>query len=331
MILYYLGIYIDEHLNYNVILKFLSESGGRALGAICSKFRSNKGFGFQSFSKLFDSGVIPILDYCSGVWGFGRNDKINTIQNRAIRFFMGVHKFSPNLAINADMGWISSSTRRKVNMIRLWNRFITMDESRLTKKIFSWDFSICNRNWSSEVYQILDSVNLAFNFVQRSQCNIDLIKNNLYTMDCNNWIHAVYASPKLRTYRLFKLSYGTENYLKEIYNRQHRSILAQLRCGILPLAIETGRYTNTPEEERLCQMCPSREVESECHFLFDCSKYSNVRQVYFQQISNSLANFEVFSNNEKLIVLMSDQFIKATAKFIHECYDLRQHSLYTEA
>ncbi len=40
------------------------------------------------------------------------------------------------LAINGDVGWISSSVRRKSEMLRYWNRLIHMDSERLTKTFF---------------------------------------------------------------------------------------------------------------------------------------------------------------------------------------------------
>ena len=92
-------------------LNFDTTAGGRALGAVCSKFRSNRGLGYKTYTKPFETGVTPILDYCSGVWGAAKLDKIDTVQNRAIRYFLGTHRFSPNLAINGDMGWLSSQTR----------------------------------------------------------------------------------------------------------------------------------------------------------------------------------------------------------------------------
>ena len=49
--------------------------------------------------------------------------------------------------------------------------------------------------------------------------------------------------PKLRTYITFKTIYATEMYVKSLFSKAKRSILCQLRCGVLPLAIETGRYT----------------------------------------------------------------------------------------
>ena len=45
----------------------------------------------------------PILNYAAGVSDLKESITINTIQNRAIRCFHGVHKFAPILAIQTDM------------------------------------------------------------------------------------------------------------------------------------------------------------------------------------------------------------------------------------
>ena len=129
----------------------LAESAGRALGSIYDKYKINMGFGYSTYTKLYESGVAPIFDYCSFLWGYNVLDKIDTIQNRAIRLFLWVHRFAANKAIHADMGWISCRTRRHVNMLRLWNKLITMDDSRFVKKIFNWDKQL-KRGWSKNVY-----------------------------------------------------------------------------------------------------------------------------------------------------------------------------------
>ena len=41
------------------------------------------------------------------------------IQNRATRVFLGVHKYSANLAINGDIGWTNHRNIQKLEMIRL--------------------------------------------------------------------------------------------------------------------------------------------------------------------------------------------------------------------
>ena len=72
---------------------------------------------------------------------FGEHESINSVHNRAIRMFLGVHRFAPISAITGDMGWVPSKIRRFVNMFRFWNRLIKMNDNRLTKKIFQWDKS----------------------------------------------------------------------------------------------------------------------------------------------------------------------------------------------
>ena len=85
----YLGIILNEFMTFNSNVEILTESGGRALGALITKSKSVKNMGHAMFSKLYHSCVIPILDYCSGAWGYHSTDKVNNIQNRAIRSFLG--------------------------------------------------------------------------------------------------------------------------------------------------------------------------------------------------------------------------------------------------
>ena len=53
--------------------------------------QSYKEVGYKTYSKLYHSCAVPVLDCCSGVWGLKSFDIIDLIQNRAIRYFMGVH------------------------------------------------------------------------------------------------------------------------------------------------------------------------------------------------------------------------------------------------
>ena len=49
-----------------------------------------------------------------------------------------------------------------------------------------------------------------------------------------------------------------------------RSLISQLRLGVLPLRIET-------EANRLCQVCAENKIENEYHSLFECSEYTEYR------------------------------------------------------
>ncbi len=63
----YLGIVLNEHLEYSMVAMILGNSAGRALGAIYNKYRLNKGFGYNTYTKLYHSRVVPVLYYCSSV------------------------------------------------------------------------------------------------------------------------------------------------------------------------------------------------------------------------------------------------------------------------
>ncbi len=76
----YLGIVLNEHLEYCMVTMILANSAGRPLGAIYNKYRLNKGFGYNTYTKLYHSGVVPILDYCSPVWGYCNLNRIYTVQ-----------------------------------------------------------------------------------------------------------------------------------------------------------------------------------------------------------------------------------------------------------
>jgi len=56
----------------------------------------------------------------------------------------------------------------------------------------------------------------------------------------HKWLTGIMAKPKLRTYLQIKDVYETELYVKANLSRNQRSLVAQLRTGILPLALETG-------------------------------------------------------------------------------------------
>ena len=53
--------------------------------------------------------------------------------------------------------------------------------------------------------------------------------------------------------------------------------MAQLRCGILPLRIETGRFVGESPDERLCKLCNGPAIEDEKHFLLNCSFFNDIR------------------------------------------------------
>ena len=206
----YLGLLLHEHISYDETVNILSSAAGRALGSLCSKFKVMKNMGFSTFTSLFEKCVSPVLDYSSEIWGFKKYVKAEQVEQRAMRFFLGVHRFAPILGIQGDMGWIPSNIRWTISILRYWNRLLKMNENRLTKLVFLWKYNLQNNNWSAEVKRILNRVDMEYIFENLSICNTADLKQKQLEIFKNEWKANLLYKPKLRTYKLFKYTFGTE-------------------------------------------------------------------------------------------------------------------------
>ncbi len=113
-------------------------------------------------------------------------------------------------------------------------------------------------------------------------------------------------------------------------NRKHRSYLAQYRCGILPLSIETGMWESMPLEDRICKMCDCLVVEDEYHFIFHCSLYNNIRYSFVQHVGNTILNINEKNEIDKIKMFMSKEFVGYFAKIISDMIELRHDKLFVK-
>ena len=147
---------------------------------------------------------------------------------------------------------------------------------------------------------------------------------------CNIWTNEISNKPKLRTYVTFKQNYKVEDYVISFINRYQRSYLAQLRTGILPLHIETGRWYNVDEQNRLCKVCNTNQIENENHFLFHCKTYDNSRAKFIENVCRVNPNFPTLNDNSKLQFLMSKGIVNVFSKYICEIYNIRKNIIYKD-
>ncbi len=99
-----LTLYILEESKNNdfkITEEVLAGAAGRGLGAIISKFKCLKNVGFNTFSKMYQVKVVPIVDYSSSVWGYANYPKV------------------PLLGLEGDMGWENCKVRYVLAIIRL--------------------------------------------------------------------------------------------------------------------------------------------------------------------------------------------------------------------
>ena len=325
----YLGVIMQENLDYSVCINTLCNAAKRALGKIIYKSKTLKCLGFHTYSKLYNSMVAPIMDYGSEIWGYSSPKDANKVHLMAQRYFMGVHRFAPVAAVAGDMGWTSVKDRWTLNMTRFYNRLINTNPDRLLYKIFLFNkLHMEDNNWCSHIHGILENIDMDHLYDSGEILNIQEVKNKLSVNNQRDWMNMVEAKPKLRTYKLLKREYKSENYLTSNLYKYERSLLAQLRIGILPLHIETGRYVNIKPEDRKCKICNGQDIEDESHFLFHCDKYNSERTIFFANINRINANFNNMNDINKMEYLMNNH-VYNFGRFLKEIYVKRRQLIYS--
>ncbi len=327
----YLGVYLDEHLTFTKTTDILATAGGRALGAMINKYKSLDMLGYDTYTKLYDSLVSPVTDYGSAIWGTKSYDSMDRVQNRATRFFMGVHRFSPIAGHVGDMGWISNRGRWKSNIIRLWNRLVGIDGERLLKRVFLWDMeqhNVTNKaNFSANAKQILIELDRRQCYLNLEPVDIEHCKKVIYEKDKINWSNQIKTKSKLDFLASIKTEFGVEPFVTMNISRYERSILAQLRYGILQIRLETGRYSNEKREDRLCKICNGGVVEDQCHFVLHCPAYIEKRGRFDEIIKTRVPNWELKSDSEKFVILFRDH-TRIFARFVKELFLYRKSLIY---
>ena len=133
-----------------------------------------------------------------------------------------------------------------------------------------------------------------------------------------------FCKPKLRTYVTIKNRFGKEKYVTAPLAKRQRSLCAQLRSGVLPLHLETGRYRGTKEEDRTCFYCCT-EIENEFHFLFYCPLYQEIRLKLFNRCNNQ--NLPWMTDADRLRWLF-DNKVLALAEFLEKAWEKRAKTIY---
>ena len=104
-----------------------------------------------------------------------------------------------------------------------------------------------------------------------------------------------------------------------------RRIITMLRCGCLPLEVETGRYRSpkTPISSRSCQLCNDGSIGDEVHFLNSCRPLYRLRTKLFQAASETYDHeaFYTLPPEQKTVLLMQLCSVNpAIAKIIYDMF-----------
>ena len=227
------------------------------------------------------------------------------------RKVLGVNKMTTREAIQGELGLNRLSSRRVLLRLRFWSKLITLtDKTRLVYQIYKkrrQDFVRAGKkdkkNWCYWTWKYLKELGLEHiweseDLERLGKKNFDsLVKTVIERKEEQDWIERMKQKPKLRLYRKLKDRLVLEDYVIK-FERGRRKFFTRLRCGTNHLRIERGRWVGEREEERVCNVCLSNEVENEIHYLLRCPMYVKERVKMFEKIRQECKLEYVESMNE---------------------------------
>ena len=101
-------------------LKQVAKSANRALGPVIAKYKEFGGLPFNTFTQLFYSVVRSAISYGGAVWRDRQFSCITAVQNRAKRLYLGVGRYTPNAAVNGDIGRLRPFTKQRKTVVNHW-------------------------------------------------------------------------------------------------------------------------------------------------------------------------------------------------------------------
>ncbi|XP_045185370.2 uncharacterized protein LOC123543357 [Mercenaria mercenaria] len=270
----YLGVYLYKNGNWNRTQKRIAQHGSYSLHnlfVVCNQLD----LPISQKSKLFDSLVASTLNYAAEIWGNHLGPYVELIHTKFCRKVLGVKRSTNLSALYGELGRVPMSINRKLIMIKYWVKLLTSKENSIlfkTYKMLKTDvdqnntYSKCN--WAFQIKHLLDECGLSY--IWQNQFNMlinyNSINQRILDMFYQSWYGSINNSRRLETYNTLEYNFEFEKYLDFIKGKRFRMALTRFRTSSHDLAIEKGRYTSMPRNERICKNCNFGQIENEYHF-----------------------------------------------------------------
>ncbi|MEW8546081.1 MAG: hypothetical protein AB2693_21380, partial [Candidatus Thiodiazotropha sp.] len=306
---------------------------------------------------LFDHMIKPIVLYGSEIWGVFktqsaacRKDSVFSFENiyknnvsdksqiRYLKYILGVNKYTSNLAVLSETGRFPMYFSIILSIVKYLYRFenlsygLLKQSYEMTKKLHDKGVE----SWYSSALYILKLLNLNIFACRNLGENqlIYIVKRNLISKYKTFWRQEKdkkVNNGKLDTYFSFKTDFCKEPYL-DLQDFHLRKAICKLRISAHSLLIETGRYAkkgSLAREQRICRFCNLNTVESEVHFLTECSLYDDERLELFSKINIINSNFALLNNTDKarwMLLQENQSILWALGFYIHCCFEKRHNT-----
>ena len=340
----YLGLIINSNGKFNLAVNDLREKARRAFYAI--KRQIPVEIPIRIWLKLFESVIEPIALYGSEVWGPLTNQEFNkwekhpieTLHAEFCKSILKVHRCAIHNACRAELGQYPLITKIQKRAIKFWKHLKSSDPhshhykalqyqelSKDTCPLTQLVLSLSSPDPHTHTNTLLTPQD---QYRKAPEIRINQIGKTIKQNYISHWKTQTKTQSKMQFYLALNRNYDLAPYLTLITDKNLRTTLTKYRLSEHSLAIEVGRHRQTwlPKENRLCPHCEQGTVETELHFLTQCTKYEDIRLNYFKKISEVLPEFLLASSEERLSYLTgeNEECLVLAAQYVTSCHKRRE-------
>jgi hypothetical protein len=347
----YLGIELDNCLNLKVYKERILAKARSNMGRIWSMGIKAGHLSVKGAIHLWETLVRSHLEYAGVVWKEmkGDGEQLEQVQAEMAKRILRCSSYTTREAMYGDLGLWTLEGRRNYKKLVFWFNVVTLDDARILKWVYivtkntgkdsSWAKVIqsilemygLENLWSDEklLFNLDNKKNLGAktivqhkNFWKRwIRGKIQEYEQKIWWMKLNNYEDI--SQSKTRTYITFKNKLKFERYLLTNFDARGRSYHTSLRSGTNRLEIEVGRWSGIDKSLRICKHCESKAVETEIHFVMECTRYKVLREKFYYcvaKVSGGKWDFAKRSTLEAFVLIMQgtgDEFELIIFKLFH--------------
>jgi len=322
----YLGHIVSNSRNTHKLMhEHLAMQAQKAMHALKERVKSTVGYLPPKLSlKMFDTHVLPILEYNSEVWFPEKEVKVlERIQMKYLKNLLCVRTQTSTMAILGDTGRFPLLLRQQASAFKYLDRLNSGACPTLLRDCFEIQKDLHSKNspcWLSRLHKIAENLSISLDNFSSSKAIACLYERaqDMFIREINDST----KNPKLRTYKLFKKDCRLEPYLNYNLPKSVFRSIARLRLSSHNLNIELGRHKRpyVPPDERICEKCDLNEVEDEFHCVVTCTKWNTIRTPLFETASRFIDGFTVISPAEQFLQILKNKDLEmnfALGKFLN--------------
>ena len=126
------------------------------------------------------------------------------------------------------------------------------------------------------------------------------------------WQSEINESRKFANYKIFKTTFGFENYFKLLPTNLALTF-CHFRCCNNKLPIEKGILYGIERNRRFCHLCNTNAIGDEFHYIFECPYFKLDRKKYIDKnlCRPNIINFQnIFQSNDPEFLIKITIFMK---------------------